>query len=69
VEKSIPTDKARQGRLGKQVLYVLVASLVLAALAWGAVEIYGEQIDPPAAETGAAAGATAPAAGTTAPAN
>lgn len=45
---TISTDKARQGRRGQQVLYILIASLVLAGLMWIGVEIYGESIDPPA---------------------
>ncbi len=44
--KIISTDKARQGRPGRQVLYVLIAALALSAIVWGGVEIYGEQIDP-----------------------
>lgn len=46
--KVVPTDKARQGRWGWQVLMVLVGALFLAALAWWAAETYGEAIDPPA---------------------
>ncbi|GLS30588.1 hypothetical protein SAMN04488498_10395 [Mesorhizobium albiziae] len=44
--KTIPTDKARQGRWGSQVLVVLIAALVLAAGAWAIAEIYGEATDP-----------------------
>ncbi|MBB1248090.1 MULTISPECIES: hypothetical protein [unclassified Rhizobium] len=45
--------EARQGSKGVPVLWVLVAGLILAMLAWGAAEIYGfsiapEQPDPPA---------------------
>lgn len=36
---------ARQGRYGKPVLAVLVSALVLAMMAWGAAEIWGESID------------------------
>ncbi|WP_409995310.1 hypothetical protein [Rhizobium leguminosarum] len=36
---------ARQGRYGKPVLAVLVGGLVLAMVAWGAAEIWGESID------------------------
>lgn len=43
--KIISSWKARQGRRGYQVLLVLVGGLLLAAVAWGAVEIYGEMID------------------------
>jgi len=45
---TISTNKARQGRRGIQVLYVLIASLLLAGLVWIGLEIYGESIDPPA---------------------
>ncbi len=37
--------EARQGRYGKPVLMVLVGGMVLALLAWGGVEIWGESID------------------------
>lgn len=40
-EKKIPAEKAKQGRKGTHVLLILLASLVLALVAWGAVEIYG----------------------------
>lgn len=50
--KIIPSWKARQGRSGYQVLLVLVGALLLAAVAWGAVEIYGEMIDKSAVESG-----------------
>ncbi|MBY4593259.1 hypothetical protein K6N13_30300 [Rhizobium sp. 8Z] len=36
---------ARQGRYGKPVLAVLLSALVLAMMAWGAAEIWGESID------------------------
>lgn len=51
MEKTVPTNKARQGRLGRQVLYVLLGSLILAMVVWAGVEMYGEQIDRPAAAT------------------
>jgi hypothetical protein len=38
--------QARQGRLGRPVLTVLIASLVLVALAWAAVEFWGVSIAP-----------------------
>lgn len=41
----IPTDKARQGRWGYQVLIVLVVALALAAVVWLGLEFYGEAID------------------------
>ncbi|MEI5678614.1 MULTISPECIES: hypothetical protein [unclassified Mesorhizobium] len=44
--KTIPTDKARQGRRGWQVLVVLICALLLAAAAWFAVELYGKSIEP-----------------------
>lgn len=45
VEKRVVTDKARQGKRGTPVLIVLVAALVLLALGWMAVEMFGESID------------------------
>ena len=45
--KTIQTNKARQGRSGRQVLFVLVAALALAAMVWAGVEFYGEAIDGP----------------------
>lgn len=47
----IPTDEARQGRWGWQVLMVLVGGLLLAMVVWAGVESYGEAIDPPAPAT------------------
>lgn len=46
--KIVSTDRARQGRSGKQVLIVLVCALALTAIVWAGVELYGEAIDPPA---------------------
>ncbi len=43
--KIVPENKARQGRRGRQVLTVLIAALILAAIAWGVAEYYGETID------------------------
>jgi len=43
--ENIPTNKARQGRGGLQVLVVLIAALLLAAIAWFAAEFFGEAID------------------------
>lgn len=42
--------EARQGQLGKPVFIVLISGLILALIAWGGVEIWGESIDkdPPA---------------------
>jgi hypothetical protein len=50
VTKTIPTDRARQGKGGRQVLLVLLGALALAAVAWLGVELYGEAIDPPASD-------------------
>jgi hypothetical protein len=52
--------EARQGSKGTPMLKVLVAGLVLAVLAWGAAEWWGEASDPPAQQT-----ATPPAGDTT----
>jgi hypothetical protein len=46
MRKIVPTDKARQGRWGTQVLVVLVAALILAAGAWTIAEFYGEATEP-----------------------
>jgi len=43
----VPTDKARQGRRGVQVLLVLVIALLLAMGAWWVAEYYGAAIEPP----------------------
>lgn len=42
--KIVPPEKARQGKKGTQVLVVLVVALLLAAIGWWGVEIYGELI-------------------------
>ena len=47
-------NKARQGRLGRPVLIVLVVSLILAMAVWWGVELYGTSIAPD--ETGVEAG-------------
>lgn len=41
----IPTNKARQGRRGSQVLAVLVVALALSGAVWLGLEFYGEAID------------------------
>ncbi|RAZ73779.1 hypothetical protein [Mesorhizobium atlanticum] len=45
--KIVPEDKARQGHWGWHALRILIAGLLLAFIAWGAVEIYGELIKSP----------------------
>jgi hypothetical protein len=57
-----PTE-ARQGMLGRPVLYVLVIGLLLAMLAWAAAEFWGMSIDTqtPADRTQVTAPATEPA--------
>ena len=47
---NIPTDNARQGRSGTHLLYILVAGLILAGLAWGVAEFYGEQAKTPSTQ-------------------
>jgi hypothetical protein len=43
--EKIPTNKARQGGWGYQVLMVLVIALALAGAVWLGLEFYGEAID------------------------
>ena len=43
--EKIPTNKARQGRWGTQVLVVLVVGLALAGAVWLGLEFSGEAID------------------------
>lgn len=45
--KIVPEDKARQGHWGWHALRILVVGLLLAFIAWAAVEIYGEVIKSP----------------------
>ncbi|KAA0685667.1 hypothetical protein DTW90_34965 [Neorhizobium sp. P12A] len=49
-----PTE-ARQAALGKSVLIVLVAALVLSALGWLGVEMWGRHIDPDKSATSTSA--------------
>ena len=44
--REVPEAKAKQGRWGGQVLVILIAALILLAIGWWAVEIYGESIEP-----------------------
>ena len=48
VEKRIEPEKARQGRRGWQVLMILIASLLLAMIAWYVVEAYHSVAEEPA---------------------
>lgn len=41
----IPTNKARQGKWGLQMLLVLVVALALTGAVWLGLEFYGETID------------------------
>jgi hypothetical protein len=50
-EQPMSATEARQGRSGRPVLMVLIAGLVLALLAWGGAEWWGETTAPPAERT------------------
>lgn len=43
-ERDFAAREARQGRLGKPVLAVLIAGLALAFLGWAAVEFWGQTL-------------------------
>lgn len=62
MEKKIPATEARQGRLGIQILMVLVFALVLAGAVWLGLEFYGESIDQGSAGQPSAVDQVAPAA-------
>jgi len=49
--KIVPENNARQGRWGWHALRILIAGLLLAFIAWGGVEIYGELIKSPATQS------------------
>jgi hypothetical protein len=49
--KTIPEQRARQGRWGWHAFLILVIGLVLAFIIWGFVEIYGKAIEPPGGGT------------------
>lgn len=53
-QKTIPEEKAKQGRRGVQVLVVLVVGLLLAMLVWIGVGGYAEVIDNTAPTQGEA---------------
>lgn len=44
-DKSIPAEKARQGRKGQRVLAILAIALALAGAVWLGLEFWGETID------------------------
>ena len=50
MSKIVPEEKAKQGRLGRHVLVVLVCGILLALVVWAGLEMWGEQIDAPAIE-------------------
>jgi hypothetical protein len=50
--KIVPENKARQGRWGRHALRILIVALLLAFIAWGVAEIYGEIIKTPTTEQG-----------------
>ena len=54
--KIIAGDKARQGGWGRRGLRILIAALLLAFVAWGGIEIYGELIKKDTTEQGNAPG-------------
>ncbi len=56
-DKTVPAEKARQGRDGKRVVAVLAIALALAAIAWVGLEFWGESIDPQSVEQSAPAAA------------
>jgi TRAP-type C4-dicarboxylate transport system permease small subunit len=43
--KTIPAEKARQGRTSLRIVAVLVIALALAAVVWVGLEFWGEAID------------------------
>ena len=43
--KTVPENKARQGKWGWHALWILIAALILVFIVWGAVEWYGNAID------------------------
>ena len=45
--KIVPEAHARQGYWGWHALRILIAGMLLAFIAWGGVEIYGELITSP----------------------
>lgn len=45
MRKTIPGNKAKQGRWGGRILIVLIAALTLTAISWAVAEFYGEAIE------------------------
>lgn len=43
--RKLEPREARQGRGGNRVLIILIVGLILAAIAWWGVELFGEGID------------------------
>ncbi|AZO45649.1 hypothetical protein EJ076_33520 [Mesorhizobium sp. M7D.F.Ca.US.005.01.1.1] len=50
MRNNVPENQARQGPLGRPVLVVLIAALLLAIAAWGVAEIYGVVIKGPSTD-------------------
>jgi len=48
--KTISPERARQAHWGRRAFLILVVGLVLAAVVWLGVSLYGEAIEPPAAD-------------------
>ncbi len=46
MERKVEPTRARQGRRGTPVLIILVMALILLAVGWWFVEIYGQAIEP-----------------------
>jgi len=46
MNRDVRPERAKQGRWGGQVLFVLLGGLALALLVWVVVEIYGSAISP-----------------------
>lgn len=44
--RNIDEQRAKQGRSGRQVLTILIVALVLMAIGWYFVELYGRNINP-----------------------
>ncbi|MBL8581572.1 MAG: hypothetical protein JNL61_05005 [Rhizobiaceae bacterium] len=44
MNKTIPAEKAKQGRSGRHLLLVLICGLLLAMAAWWGAEFYGALI-------------------------